>query len=96
MLALSAAASASSILFYTSLLWQAWQVHRRQHTEGGQLHSALCAYFNAALWCKYGLLVSDTAVFAVNAVGMASSMLFLSVIYRHTPDKVPYIYIIIV
>ena len=84
---LESAASASSLLFYSTMLMQAYHVHRLKHTESGQVNSTLCVYFNAALWCKYGLLANDNAVFMVNAFGMLTSMILLAVLYMHCADK---------
>lgn len=80
-------AMAVSTAFYGTLLLQAYVYYARKSSDNSPLLPLITTYFNAALWCKYGLLNHERPLVFVNAFGMVCALIAMAAFYRFTVDK---------
>jgi hypothetical protein len=59
----------------------------RGTVDGIPLSPLLTCYFNAALWCKYGLLTGEDVLVYVNALGMGCALVALFSYYKYATDR---------
>lgn len=59
----------------------------RETMDNSPLSPLLACYFNAALWCKYGMLSGEDTLVYVNALGMVCALISLFIHYVYTSDR---------
>ncbi|KAI9224641.1 sugar efflux transporter for intercellular exchange-domain-containing protein [Blastocladiella britannica] len=86
---LSVLATLVTIAYFLAPAPAVWRMHSTKQLDAAEFFPFVAMFINCALWTKYGLLLPDSAIFAVNSTGLVLAVIYIGVYYLHAPDHKP-------